>query len=72
MVGVGFVLVRERADRTLKQPGDAADCLNVPELAVIPSSSADAAQYSNGGAQFQGQDTTEEACQNCRCGTRQR
>ncbi len=51
-LGIVFVFVRERADRTLKQPGDAADYLNVPELGVIPASSADAAQHSKGGRNF--------------------
>ena len=39
--GVMFVFVRERSDRNLQQPGDAAFYLNVPELGVIPTSSAD-------------------------------
>ena len=47
-LGVVFVFVRERADRTLKQPGDATYYLNVPELGVIPASSADSSQGSNG------------------------
>lgn len=35
--GVGFVVMRERADRTLQAPGDAPFWLNVPELGAIPS-----------------------------------
>ena len=42
LLGVVFVFVGERADRTLKQPGDAAQHLRVPELGVIPSSTRDA------------------------------
>ena len=37
--GVGVVLIRERADRTLQQPGDAQFWTNLPELGVIPSMS---------------------------------
>ena len=37
IVGILFVLVRERADRSLQQPGDSAYFLDLPELGVIPS-----------------------------------
>jgi succinoglycan biosynthesis transport protein ExoP len=37
LLGVAFVVVRERADRTLQEPGDAPFYLNVPELGVIPA-----------------------------------
>ena len=37
ILGILFVLVRERADRSLQQPGDAVRFLNLPELGVIPS-----------------------------------
>jgi polysaccharide biosynthesis transport protein len=37
VVGILFVLVRERADRSLQQPGDAPRYLNIPELGIIPS-----------------------------------
>lgn len=37
VLGFGFVIVRERADRTLQQPGDLTFYLNLPELGVIPS-----------------------------------
>jgi hypothetical protein len=40
-LGVILVFLRERADRSLQQPGDAAFYLNVPELGVIPSAGAD-------------------------------
>lgn len=36
VAGVGLVVVRERADRTLQDPGDVAHYLSVPELGVIP------------------------------------
>jgi succinoglycan biosynthesis transport protein ExoP len=36
-LGLVFVLIRERADRSLQQPGDLATYLNLPELGVIPS-----------------------------------
>jgi capsular exopolysaccharide synthesis family protein len=35
--GVAVVLIRERADRTLQQPGDAQFWTDLPELGVIPS-----------------------------------
>jgi len=47
-LGVGFVFVSERADRTLRQPGDAANYLRVPELGIIPASIADSVQRSKG------------------------
>jgi capsular exopolysaccharide synthesis family protein len=37
--GVAVVLIRERADRTLQQPGDAQFWTGLPELGVIPSAS---------------------------------
>lgn len=37
VLGFGFVILRERADRTLQQPGDLTLYLNLPELGVIPS-----------------------------------
>jgi polysaccharide biosynthesis transport protein len=40
-LGIGFVIVRERADRTLQAPGDAQYWLNVPELGAIPSAQAE-------------------------------
>src|SRR6185369_13550061 len=38
-LGVGYAVMRERADRTIQDPGDIALYLNVPELGVIPSGS---------------------------------
>ena len=35
--GVGFVVLRERADRTIQEPGDAQFYLNITELGVIPA-----------------------------------
>ena len=50
VLGILFVLVRERADRSLQQPGDAAHYLNLPELGVIPSDRANSAPiYGYGG-----------------------
>jgi receptor protein-tyrosine kinase len=40
---MAFVVMRERADRTLQQPGEVALWLETPELGVIPS--ADAARH---------------------------
>jgi capsular exopolysaccharide synthesis family protein len=39
-LGIAFVVMRERANRTLQQPGDASFLLNVPELGAIPSARA--------------------------------
>jgi len=36
MLGVGFVLIRERADRTIQAPGEVSLWLDAPELGVIP------------------------------------
>ena len=38
-VGIAFVIMRDRADRSIKEPGDAPSYLNIPELGVIPSAS---------------------------------
>jgi uncharacterized protein involved in exopolysaccharide biosynthesis len=35
-LGFAFVLIRERIDRRISAPGDAQDCLALPELGVIP------------------------------------
>jgi capsular exopolysaccharide synthesis family protein len=43
--GVALVLMRERADRTLQQPGDAQFWTNVPELGVIPSAKLDTPRH---------------------------
>jgi capsular exopolysaccharide synthesis family protein len=37
MLGVVIAVIRERADRSLHQPGDAGRLLGIPELGVIPS-----------------------------------
>lgn len=39
-LGVIWVVMRERADRTLQDPGDPAFYLNLPELGVVPLGSA--------------------------------
>lgn len=39
-IGVAFVVMRERADRTFQAPGDCTFWLDVPELGVIPSDRA--------------------------------
>jgi capsular exopolysaccharide synthesis family protein len=36
-LAVGFVIVRERADRSIQDPGETPLFLNVPELGVIPA-----------------------------------
>ena len=37
LLGVGLVVLKERADRTLHDPGDIAFYLNLPELGVVPT-----------------------------------
>jgi polysaccharide biosynthesis transport protein len=37
LFGVAFVVMTERADRTMQEPGDIGFYLNVPELGMIPS-----------------------------------
>ncbi len=37
VLGVVFILIRSRADRTLRQPGDVTFWTHAPELGVIPS-----------------------------------
>jgi capsular exopolysaccharide synthesis family protein len=37
--GIGYAVMRERADRTIQDPGDVSLYLNVPELGVIPARS---------------------------------
>ncbi len=39
-LGVVFVIVRERADRSLQDPGDSTMFLEIPELGVIPDANA--------------------------------
>ncbi len=39
--GAAFIVMRDRADRTIQQPGDANFYLNVPELGIIPSGDID-------------------------------
>ena len=39
-LGVVFVVLRERADRTLQDPGDPSYYLGLPELGVVPQASA--------------------------------
>ena len=39
--GVGFVVIRERADQSIQAPGQTALYLEVPELGVIPSAHAE-------------------------------
>ena len=36
LIGIAFVVMRERADRTLQQPGDASFYVNLNELGAIP------------------------------------
>jgi capsular exopolysaccharide synthesis family protein len=39
--GMGMIVIRERADRSLQQPGEAQLWTNLPELGTIPSASVD-------------------------------
>jgi capsular exopolysaccharide synthesis family protein len=40
-LGIAFVVFRERADRTIQEPGDASLYLGIPELGLVPSAAAD-------------------------------
>jgi capsular exopolysaccharide synthesis family protein len=40
-IGVVFIVMRERADRTIREPGDAQFFLDVSELGIIPSADSD-------------------------------
>jgi polysaccharide biosynthesis transport protein len=40
-VGAALLIVRERANRTLQQPGDASLYLQLPELGVVPAAKVD-------------------------------
>lgn len=45
MSGVAFVLIRERTDRSIQQPGEVQLWTNLPELGTIPYSSAGVAKH---------------------------
>ena len=40
-IGGAFIMMRDRADRTIQQPGEISSYLNVPELGIIPSGAID-------------------------------
>ena len=40
-LGAAFIVMRERADRSIQQPGDSPFFLGLPELGIIPSGLAD-------------------------------
>jgi capsular exopolysaccharide synthesis family protein len=40
ILSIAFVLLREHADRTLQEPGDALHYLGLPELGVVPAAQA--------------------------------
>jgi capsular exopolysaccharide synthesis family protein len=48
--GAAFIVMRDRADRTIQQPGDANFYLNLPELGIIPSGNLDKLRIGNGRA----------------------
>ncbi len=43
--GMVFIVMRERADRSIRAPGEATQYLDVPELGVIPSANAERSRY---------------------------
>jgi capsular exopolysaccharide synthesis family protein len=45
LFGFVFVVMRERADRSIQAPGEAALSLGIPELGVIPSLGAEGSRY---------------------------
>jgi capsular exopolysaccharide synthesis family protein len=44
LLGLAFVFVREKTDRSLRAPGDIATYLNLPEFGAIPSAELDLVQ----------------------------
>ena len=44
LLGLAFAMIRERADRTLQQPGDVRLWTNLPELGAVPSASVSVRQ----------------------------
>ncbi len=44
MLGIAFVIIRDRADRSIQAPGETARYIRAPELGVIPSAALDAAE----------------------------
>ena len=44
-IGVAVVIMRERADRTLQEPGETQFWLNIPELCVIPTAARESLPY---------------------------
>ncbi len=46
-LGAAFIVMRDRADRTIQQPGDSSFYLNVPELGIIPSGTMDKSRRRN-------------------------
>jgi succinoglycan biosynthesis transport protein ExoP len=49
VAGVGVAFIRERADRTLQQPGHAQFWTDLPELGVIPSANFEGTKKLSGG-----------------------
>ena len=45
LAGIGLVFVRHRGDDMLREPGDARQCLQLPELGVIPAHENRANRY---------------------------
>jgi capsular exopolysaccharide synthesis family protein len=39
--GIAFVFIRERADRSIQEPGETESYINLPELGVIPAAETD-------------------------------
>ena len=44
-LGALFIIIRERADRTIQQPGDTNYYLSVPELGIIPAGNMGASKH---------------------------
>ncbi len=53
-VGILFVVMRERIDRSIQSPGDAPAFLNMPEFGVIPSAQVDTRRRFYGPSQVSG------------------
>ncbi len=53
-LGIGYAVFRERADRTIQDPGDVSYYLNLAELGVIPSASLQPALHVRKGSELLG------------------
>jgi capsular exopolysaccharide synthesis family protein len=46
-LGAAFIVMRDRADQTIQQPGEVSTYLNLPELGIIPSGAVEGRRFRN-------------------------